>query len=906
MLPKDSSERNWINVNPKNPCPVCHKDGWCSVSTDGRTVTCRRIEQGSQNTCRDKNGELYYVHQLDSGAATQPPRPDAELTQDEQEARHEIYSRLLDLLPLRNAHLEELARRGLEVTREDNPRAYASLAGDGRSALERLAEEGYADRFPLVPGLVYNGRTWSIAGPRGLLIPVRDANGKITAVMVRPDKRKGPKYLYLTSKKSDGPGPGAPVHVPLPSDPGGVVRVTEGVLKADAATHLGEILTIGLPGVGSWRKALETLDRLDPDTVVVAFDADARTNPTVARNLAEFFAALQGSGREIYLETWDPADGKGIDDVLLAGKPTQTLQGEEAESSLKEILEQAGVTLDEADRAAGLPRVITGGRQRREIVADAAAVLASTNSPPTVFVRNHEMVEVLTSESGPSVRPLTEASLYDRLINAADWYDGKETVPSRPPADVVKCLIVSPPAALPALQAAISYPVFGRCGSLIAADGYHPDDRLFLQNLPGLSVRAIPPCPTAQDIKAARDLILYDLLGDFPFESPADLAHAMAAALLPYVRRMIDGPTPLHLITAPEKGTGKTLLAGVLSQLATGSPCEARALPHSGDEVRKMITAELIAGRPVVLLDNVTSADSSALAAALTSAWWTDRLLGKSEKVTVQNRAMWLMTANNPHYSVEIARRSVRIRLDAAQEQPWRREKFKHPHLSEWVHESRGDLVAAALTLIQAWVAAGKPRSAATLGSFDQWSAVMGGILEVAGIPGFLENLDTLYDEADDEIPAWRSFVAAWWDKFRDGPCRANQLADLLGSCELMRELLDSRHGGQSPASKLGTLLKGADGRVFAGVRVVRSKDRHAKSHTFRLELVDSDARQVSESPADSPAAASATPTTAVEVRPAQAEGAAGTHDPEPLAADASPDPQHLPPPDQGNGLDWE
>ena len=36
----------------------------------------------------------------------------------------------------------------------------------------------------------------------------------------------------------------------------------------------------------------------------------------------------------------------------------------------------------------------------------------------------------------------------------------------------------------------------------------------------------------------------------------------MALYLLPFVRRMIDGPTVMHMATAPAAGTGKTLMIG--------------------------------------------------------------------------------------------------------------------------------------------------------------------------------------------------------------------------------------------------------------------------------------------------------------------------------------------------------
>ena len=114
-----------------------------------------------------------------------------------------------------------------------------------------------------------------------------------------------------------------------------------------------------------------------------------------------------------------------------------------------------------------------------------------------------------------------------------------------------------------------------------------------------------------------------------------------------------------------------------------------------------------------------------------------------------------------------MARRSIRIRLDAGVEHPWERKDFKYPNLKGWADEHRSQLVRAALILIRAWVVAGMPRwCAKSLGSYEQWSAVMGGILENAGIEGFLGNLAEFYEVADVEGACWALFVEKWWEKF--------------------------------------------------------------------------------------------------------------------------------------------
>jgi putative DNA primase/helicase len=135
--------------------------------------------------------------------------------------------------------------------------------------------------------------------------------------------------------------------------------------------------------------------------------------------------------------------------------------------------------------------------------------------------------------------------------------------------------------------------------------------------------------------------LLPELLGDFTFKDPASRAHAFAAIVLPFVRQMIDGPTPLHLLDAPVEGTGKTLLASAISLISTGR--DAQTIPDAGNEEewRKRITAILLDAPTFILLDNLNrTPDSSALAAALTTRSWKDRLLGYSKTVNLPNRAV--------------------------------------------------------------------------------------------------------------------------------------------------------------------------------------------------------------------------------------------------------------------------
>jgi hypothetical protein len=502
-----------------------------------------------------------------------------------------------------------------------------------------------------------------------------------------------------------------------------------------------------------------------------------------------------------------------------------------------------------------LPSIIVNDRQHRDLIEDARravvasnaerlekalTALPSTADPQPLFVRAGRVVGLGSDEGAPALNDTTDAAMYGLLVRVANWLRvtrDEETVSVAPPGDVSRDLLTYPPRELPEIQGVVTTPVFGADGSLVTTAGYHARERLWLHVDPALGPIGVPSNPSPANIAFARDLFLKELLVDFPFVADGDRAHSLAAFLLPFARRLIDGPTPLHVLEAPAAGSGKGLIATAIQLVATGTSSEPRSLSPVEEECRKMLTAELTGGKSIILLDNVSEKrvlDSAPLASVLTSEVWRDRVLGETRMVSLPNRALWLMSGNNPRFSLEIARRCVRIRIDAKEDMPWRRAGFKHDPLIGWVRENRGLLVRAALVLVQGWIAAGRPRCSARLGSFESWAAVMGGILQVAGVSGFLGNTDDFYEASDAEGGAWRELVALWWERSKDAPLRVTDVNALCAERELFEDL---RGDGteRSQQTKLGKALQASRDRVFGGFRIQLVRDDKHKGRSYVL-----------------------------------------------------------------------
>jgi hypothetical protein len=331
-----------------------------------------RVAEGAYRTGTQRDGTTYHLHRLD-GTRTAPPLPlppgGTAPDRADPDTLHAVYSALLAALPLAERHREALRCRGLSDAEIDR-RGYGTLPVQGRARVARGLRERWGDTVVRVPGIVArerDGRRYlTLAGAAGLLVPVRDTSGRVVALLVRRDDAGGgPRYVYLSSARDGGPGPGASAHVPRGvTAPCPCCRLTEGALKADVAHALSGLPTVGCAGL-AWRPALAVLRELGCQTVRLALDADAADKPAVARVLETCADALAVARLAVELERWPAAAGKGIDDVLAAGATPEVLTGDVARQAIAEIVAEgtAGEPPPPPDPLERLPEVLAEGAE---------------------------------------------------------------------------------------------------------------------------------------------------------------------------------------------------------------------------------------------------------------------------------------------------------------------------------------------------------------------------------------------------------------------------------------------------------------------------------------------------------------------------------------------------------------
>jgi hypothetical protein len=475
-----------------------------------------------------------------------------------------------------------------------------------------------------------------------------------------------------------------------------------------------------------------------------------------------------------------------------------------------------------------------------ELAAKAWAATFEGNVPPVLFRLNQGLARLDVGPDGARVPVVVKVDhMTNRVARAASWVRGTRdgVRGTQPLPAVIRDMLVQPSPPMPLLTGITKVPVFSSRGVLHQTPGYSPDTGRFYDP-GGLKVPAVPAHPTPSQLRAAVALFQDELFVDFPFVAASHRAHLMSIVLLPFGRDFITGPTPLHLIDKPIHGTGATLLAKVALMPALGPNVPTRTQPTNEEESRKGITTALLTMSPAVVLDNLSGVINSAtLSKVLTDDNWDDRHLGTLTNVSIAVRAVFVATGNNVQLSGELSRRTVPIRLDAKSDRPWQREiEFKHPALQAWATEHRGALVAAALTLWSAWLAEGRPAGDQILGSYEAWSAVIGGVLDVAGIGGFLQNLDSLYERADSEGASQREFVNDWW---RNSGVKGKASADLVELAMSAGLPLGPREDLQ--ASTLGTLLKTMEDRQYrvddegAEITLTLTSIRRGKKNLWQL-----------------------------------------------------------------------
>ena len=385
------------------------------------------------------------------------------------------------------------------------------------------------------------------------------------------------------------------------------------------------------------------------------------------------------------------------------------------------------------------------------------------------------------------------------------------------------------------LLGVVTAPTLRSDGSILSKPGYDQASGLYLYTN-GAPLPVIPVEPSVTDAKEALR-VLWKPFSEFPFVDDVSRGVLLQALITACIRGALPA-APGVGIDAPAAGTGKTLLARSIGALAAGAETATFAPLENDDEMRKRLFAALLSGYRVLLFDNVREPlGGAALDAFLTAPMLTERILGGMNTSSLPYRAMLIVTGNNLRMTGDTCRRILTIRIDAGVEKAYMREFKFDPY--ETILSNRFELVAAALTIVRAWIAAGRPKAAkGKIASFELWDELVrqplcwlrSVINDDDDLPDFTDPIKSTESsfELDPETAKLTAFAFAWHNSFKSEPkTLAMAIQKAFSGDENLKEAIEDVAGfGNSINRKsLGKWLARYADQIVGGLKFVRGKN---------------------------------------------------------------------------------
>jgi hypothetical protein len=474
--------------------------------------------------------------------------------------------------------------------------------------------------------------------------------------------------------------------------------------------------------------------------------------------------------RKAGCSAWD-AHGKTAADavaVMATGKPVSGLNrlsdvwGED----VAKAFEKWGIGSRLSERvqkaqASGLPIIRIEEGKRKEITDQAEDAILKTDNNGGLYQRGGLIVRV----GYEKMKTWDEKDVETQAIIECGGYYLKETIGSF--CTFIKCdgrsrrdVVSDPPEwisdtlkqrhgllRLPILNGVSNCPILRANGELIAKPGYHAETGLYYDPR-GVRFPDIAREPSKEDARAALNRIKR-LFHTFPWVVGMDkkqdrgcnrnLSVALSFLLTTVARRALDFAI-MHAFDAPVAGSGKSMINDIVSLIATGD--RAAVIAHTEDqrEFDKLFDAIQMRGLPLIPIDNCeVPLRGTKLNQAITQPIIDCRILGESKIVRVRSLATISANGNNLVLEGDLTRRTACGRMDPGCERP-ELLKFNYSPLND-ATENRGELVAAALTVLRAYHVAGRPVREILRG-FEEWSILIRGALLWLGEADPLETMD--------------------------------------------------------------------------------------------------------------------------------------------------------------------
>lgn len=501
-----------------------------------------------------------------------------------------------------------------------------------------------------------------------------------------------------------------------------------------------------------------------------------------------------------------------------------------AQYRIKNLLDYLDIPIGLAKNKASI-RVQPGEIDR---ICDAAEQeLANTGR---YFQRGNLIVNVMTNPETQNtvINPLTQSSLLRSMSGSIRWtrinHQGHEVI-CDPPTKHIKVLFDAQVYShLPPLIGLTRQPHMRDDDSIYSRSGYD-----LLTGLFGVFDERdfkIPDNPTKEDaINASREL--RQLLSEFEFADPVDEAAAISAMLTAVIRPSL--PTaPAYHMQAHQLASGKSFLTSLICCFSSSTSPSAVGFPTNDEECQKLLLANLLESPAAIVFDNLTTdlIPYKSLCSALTEEFLTGRLLGVSKTATVSTRTLILSSGNNVGPIKDMARRCIAIHLDPKVDTPASKKYANDP--VKIVRKNRERYVSLAITIIKAWIAAGKPISkCSALASYERWSELIRQPLLWLELPDPATRVfEQLNVDPDRELLS--RLIDTWDHHFGNKPTMVREAVELTTFMqnsaqelkEVFREIAEER--GEINRRRLGRWIARHQGQVVNGRRLEKVSTKNS------------------------------------------------------------------------------
>ncbi len=271
------------------------------------------------------------------------------------------------------------------------------------------------------------------------------------------------------------------------------------------------------------------------------------------------------------------------------------------------------------------------------------------------------------------------------------------------------------------LQSIAEFRFYTEGGTLVHEVGYNEAaESLYLPREEELPIDIRPNLSESAQLEHAQRLAaeVLELFSQFPFESDADRATYFALILTATMRPALSS-APLFGIDATTRGSGKTILAQIACNIATGGPPATLPWRSNTEEQEKTLNSALLTTSPALLFDNLpigAPLGGALLDVVLTSDRVDVRKLGGQVVPNVSTRKTFIATGNGLTFGTDMFRRALTCKLTPKMENPENRTDLKIPNLEDYVRENAREINAKILGVCEAFRLVGRPDMVEKLG----------------------------------------------------------------------------------------------------------------------------------------------------------------------------------------------